>query len=101
MAEIGGAVDENGDRLLNEDAWAELMLLEWENKLSEWAFRSGSGVVGGCFNSKMALAIRFRLPKAATPISVLSNSRSSSRRTSPVMSCSAKLGFSVTKSYCK
>jgi len=66
------------------------MLLEWENKLSEWAVGSGSEVCGGFFNSVMALAIRFRFPKATMPISVLSNSRSNSRRTSPVISCSVK-----------
>lgn len=91
MAETGATADENNDGLWSEVPWIELMLLEWVKKLSGWAVGIGSGVVGGFFNSAMALAMRLRLPKATIPISLLSSSRSNSRRTSPVISCSMNL----------
>ena len=39
----------------------------------------------------MAFAMRMRLPKAMTPISLLRRLTSSSRRTSPVISCSVRV----------
>ena len=43
---------------------------------------------GGRRKSVMAFAIRMRLPNAMIPISLLRRLTSSSRRTSPVISCS-------------
>ena len=46
---------------------------------------------GGRRKSVMAFAIRMRLPNAMIPISLLRRLTSSSKRTSPVISCSVRM----------
>lgn len=71
-------------------AWP-LLLSPAEIKGEEGDGRSGWSeytIDGGRRKSVIALAMRTRLPYAMMPISVLRRLTSSSRRTSPVISCS-------------